>query len=377
MPNWKKLIVSGSDAELNSLNITTALTASGLIYPTIDGNLNEVLTTDGAGNLFFSANGSSVFPYTGSAIISGSLIVTGSSNLQGVTGSFTGSFVGDGSGLTGIQVDQVTTVTSSFTNITSTNITHNFNSKNILVSIYDTNDSQIVPETVTLTDNNNIFIDFASTSSGYAVIAKGGHVVSGSAVNSSNLDNQPGSYYLNFNNHTNNPFTQSANTITASGHFVPSQHETYDLGSSDLRWRDLYLSGSTINLGGTLITRDANGDIEFKESGTNNRRTLKVEELEIQRGNKSVRLKLDNNNKVRFEDSDSGNTLSPTYFKTLVSGSNTYNITHSLDEEFPIIQTYQSSSKSQVVPENIKSLNNNTVQINFVSNFKGYIVVKK
>jgi hypothetical protein len=28
MPNWKKIIISGSNAELNSLNVTTNITAS-------------------------------------------------------------------------------------------------------------------------------------------------------------------------------------------------------------------------------------------------------------------------------------------------------------------------------------------------------------
>ena len=38
MPNWKKVIVSGSDAVLNSLDIITSLTASGLNYPTTDAD---------------------------------------------------------------------------------------------------------------------------------------------------------------------------------------------------------------------------------------------------------------------------------------------------------------------------------------------------
>ena len=53
MPNWKKVIVSGSDAALNSLNVTSSLTASGLIYPTQDGDNGDFLTTDGIGNLSF------------------------------------------------------------------------------------------------------------------------------------------------------------------------------------------------------------------------------------------------------------------------------------------------------------------------------------
>ena len=54
MPSWKKVILSGSDAALNSLNVSTSLTASGIIYPTADGTSGQVLITDGAGNLSFS-----------------------------------------------------------------------------------------------------------------------------------------------------------------------------------------------------------------------------------------------------------------------------------------------------------------------------------
>lgn len=53
MPNWKKIIVSGSDAALNSLNITTSLTASGNIYPTGSGVDRQILKTDGVGNITF------------------------------------------------------------------------------------------------------------------------------------------------------------------------------------------------------------------------------------------------------------------------------------------------------------------------------------
>lgn len=53
MPNWKKVVVSGSDAALNSLNVTTAFTASGNIYPTDLGIDRQVLKTDGLGNVTF------------------------------------------------------------------------------------------------------------------------------------------------------------------------------------------------------------------------------------------------------------------------------------------------------------------------------------
>ena len=44
--------------------------------------------------------------------------------------------------------------------------------------------------------------------------------------------------------------------IDSFGHVIPAANETYDLGSASNRFRDLYLSGSSIDLGGVSITSD-------------------------------------------------------------------------------------------------------------------------
>ena len=43
---------------------------------------------------------------------------------------------------------------------------------------------------------------------------------------------------------------------TFGGHLMPSANITYDIGNSSMRWRDLWLSGTTINLGGATIKTD-------------------------------------------------------------------------------------------------------------------------
>ena len=49
-------------------------------------------------------------------------------------------------------------------------------------------------------------------------------------------------------------------TLTAvASHIIPAANVTYDLGTGSQRWRDLYLSGNTIDLGGTAIKSSANG----------------------------------------------------------------------------------------------------------------------
>ena len=138
---------------------------------------------------YFKGDGSQL-TFGGTGMVSGSSQLTSSLdsrylNTLGegtISGSFSGQFAGDGSGLTNLpasDISQVATVTASFDATSSIVVTHNFNSKNILVSVYGTNDAQIIPSSVVLTNNNTTTIGLSSPQSGYVVVAKGGHIVSG------------------------------------------------------------------------------------------------------------------------------------------------------------------------------------------------------
>jgi hypothetical protein len=165
-----------------------------------------------------------------------------------ITGSFTGSFVGDGSGLTGIQVDQVASVTASFSEQSTINVSHNFGTYNVIVSTYDSNYNQLIPQTVSLTDTNTVQVVLSSAHSGHIVVAKGGHIL-----------------------------------------------DTSELTS-------------------------------YRES---------------------------------------------------VSGASFYNITHSLDEEYPFVQAWNTSNNTQEQPLDIESVNTNVISVSFSANFTGKIIVKK
>lgn len=52
-----------------------------------------------------------------------------------------------------------------------------------------------------------------------------------------------------------------------TSHVIPSADDTYDLGSSTLRWRDVYVSGSTVDIGGMKLTNDGSNNLEVKDSG--------------------------------------------------------------------------------------------------------------
>ena len=175
---------------------------------------------------------------------------TFSSSLQITQYNFTGSFSGDGSGLTGVNVNltETTTVLDTFTNQTSVSVPHNFGTKNVIVSVYDSNDAQILPDSVVTTDTNTVTVGFCESTSGRVIVAKGGHLVSGSIE---------------------------------------------------------------------LFTH-----------------------------------------------------------REAISGSNSYTVTHNLNEDYPIVQVYD-SNKQQVLPQTITSTNNNTIAVTFCENLTGTIVIKK
>lgn len=114
--------------------------------------------------------------------------LTGSLNISGsITAT---SFVGDGSQLTNITIGQTATVQKSFTNQSTWVVDHNLNTVNAIVQVYDNDNYQIIPQTLRITDNNNVTITFESARSGYVVVANGGHIVSGS-VEWGSLINKP------------------------------------------------------------------------------------------------------------------------------------------------------------------------------------------
>ena len=109
-------------------------------------------------------------------------VALGTGDISAVSGSFTKVF-GDGSNLTNITVDQNATVAATFTNQTSVATSHNFGTKNVIVQVYDNNDQVIIPATITSTNANTSTVTFDTSTTGTIVIARGGHIVSGS-VNS-------------------------------------------------------------------------------------------------------------------------------------------------------------------------------------------------
>lgn len=62
-------------------------------------------------------------------------------------------------------------------------------------------------------------------------------------------------------------FDLTGNAMIVGGHLTPSADSTYDLGDSSKKWKDLYLSGSTIHLGNILL-QDSGGQLITRDSAS-------------------------------------------------------------------------------------------------------------
>jgi len=89
-------------------------------------------------------------------------------------------------------ITETSTVTDTFSNTATKTVNHGFNTKNILVNVYTSDDEMIIPSSVNTISSGSVRITFDTPRSGRVVVAKGGHLVSGSsAVDFNNVQNKP------------------------------------------------------------------------------------------------------------------------------------------------------------------------------------------
>ena len=103
------------------------------------------------------------------------------------------------------------------------------------------------------------------------------------------------------NTDSNNTITlpdASGTLLTSSQDLVPSQNEVFNLGSPTKKWKDLYLSGSTINIGGISISASPSGIV--------------LPELTIGTGTSAVKLAASDDGKLEQTGTSSTGAAVPT-----------------------------------------------------------------
>lgn len=140
MPNWKKVIVSGSAANLSSLNVDTYISAS------------LISATELTGSLFGTA----------------SQAISSSYSLYALTASYALNGGGSSPGVGSSVLFTQSTASSTWI------FQHNLGGTYVTVDVYDSYDNIIIPQNITATDANTLTITFSSPTSGHAVATVGG-----------------------------------------------------------------------------------------------------------------------------------------------------------------------------------------------------------
>ena len=213
------VLTTNNNLTLNT-NGTGKVVINGLSFPTTDGTAGQVLKTDGAGNLSFTAvdpgaitfvgddstgtavNIGETFKIAGSGTVTTSvsgdtITITGSASAQGIT------FVGDDS--TGTRVSDG----ESFKIAGTQNITTAVSGDILTITGINTGDFAFSGNTLGTTSSNaDIELDPAGT----------------------------------------------GNLILKSGNFLPAADNTQYLGSASKRWHTLYVGPGSINIDGVILS---------------------------------------------------------------------------------------------------------------------------
>lgn len=196
----------------------------------------------------FALNAGDLFPFSGSAVITGSLLVSGS----GITGSLLGTAsyatqalsssyattasyalnvpvtasyalqaLSSSFAQTASFIDTLysSNYTQSFSNSSTWTVIHNLETRFVLVQTYDTNYDEMIPQNIDLTDDNTVTISFPTLESGTAVVTVGGALQNSSPISMSYALNATSASYALTASHALNAGGASAtasylNTLT-------------------------------------------------------------------------------------------------------------------------------------------------------------------
>lgn len=142
MPSWKKVILSGSDAALNSLYATDHITVSGGLH--LYDRFYDNVGSSGSHGQYLRMDSSS--------------LVWTDRDFE-LESRYTASY---------------------FISESSLSIRHGLGTKNLTVSVYDDNDYYFIPASIRTRNYDVVDIEFAKITSGRVTVGVSGHIISGS-----------------------------------------------------------------------------------------------------------------------------------------------------------------------------------------------------
>jgi hypothetical protein len=181
---------SGSGGGITSLSVASTNGFNG----SVAGSTALTLTISTTVTGMLKGNGTAIFAATPGTDY---LTSTAGTALAAVSSSYalystTASYAMNGGGGGGTIIISGSNTTGSFTNLSTWVFNHNLNYQSVIVEAFDTNNYQIIPQTVQLTDANTVTLTFPVNTSGYAIASIGG--IGGSSTSGSSISSSYASY---------------------------------------------------------------------------------------------------------------------------------------------------------------------------------------
>jgi hypothetical protein len=243
VPATASFAVSSSYAITASHALNVPVTASYAISASHANNANNALTATSASHAL-NADNALTANYAATAgnggvtqLIAGSGITLLPPGGQGAV-----TIISTGGG--GVTIISGSLVTSSFTNTTSFTFNHNLNTRTPIITVFDSNYNQIIPQNIQLVDTSSAIITFPTQESGFAIGSTGG--TTGTALSSSyalfSTYATTASYYLE----TDPVFVAKSASLATTGSNIFKGNQTIS-GS-------LLVTGSSTLIGNQIIT---------------------------------------------------------------------------------------------------------------------------
>ena len=273
----------------------------------------------------------------------------------GTGGITAATFTGDGSGLTNVTstVVSASTVTDTFSSTTSKTVTHNFGTKNVIVTVYDDSDNMIIPQQVTTTNANVVTVTLATATSGRVVVAKGGHIVSNTSQNAVSASYAlTASYALNGGGGGGGSVTETA-TFTADFTNAATASFNHNFGTKNVIVQT-YFDDDTLFFPETITTTDLNTvDVTFS-SATDGR-------VVIAKGGHMI---------------SSSHAGLPGITGSAFTNVSSVEVAHGFGTKEVVVSVYDSND-NLIMPSNVRTTTTSSIDVTFAQSRSGRIVVSK
>lgn len=394
----------------------TIISGSGYYSGSFDGDgsrLYNIRSSSYALTASYALNGGSGggtgvgFPFSGAAVITGSLTVSGSkvdfTKVKAISGSiFSGSFVGDGSGLTNVlgekgqKGDAVAYIYTSSLQGVVVSVNHNLDLAYPVYNIYDDLGNETIPKSFSIVDNNNVQIDFGVPFTGSLTISSGDKGLKGDKGNykgqkgdkgnnkgskgNAGLNGIKGSIGPKGNTGTKGPKgdtgskgnTGTKGPIGEKGYKgslgykgeIGTKGQKGEIGASGSKGNASTVQGPK-GIKGSIGPSGSKGDPSFVAGPTGSKG---------QKGELGYKGSKGNASTVQGPSGSKGNKGgNGSLFVSTISGS-LVTLNHGLNNKYPVFTVYDITG-SAIFPNSFVSVNANTSQVSFVDSFSGSISI--